>query len=117
MKASQLVGKHVQILVSDPWEFGTECGVGPFAAVVTSAENDALLLSLEVPIDYHGARLKTVVATPRHAPGKVEPLLSKGSLATNLAFLLTSPTAFADVTNDAKAGMVAAIGNVDLTSG
>ena len=63
MTASELVGKRVKILVSDPWEFGTECGVAPFAAVVLAVEADAVLLSLEAPIEYRGARLGTSFGT------------------------------------------------------
>jgi hypothetical protein len=117
MTALPLVGTGVRILVSDPWEFGTECGVGPFAAMILDAHTDALLLKLRVPIEYRGARLQTVVARARHAPGTIEPLTSEGHLAANFAFLRSLVTTLSQVTDDAKAGMVPAIGSIESTDG
>jgi len=117
MSASLLVGKGVRIFVSDPWEFGTECGVGPFDAVITEAQTDALLLKLQVPIEYRGAHLQTVVARARHAHGTIDPLTSEGRLAANLTFLRDLVTTLSQVTDDAKAGMVPAIGSIESRSG
>jgi hypothetical protein len=113
MSASQFVGKRVQILVSDPWEFGTECGVGPFAAVITAAKPDVLLLTLEVPIEYQGARLKTVVARPHFVSGEIVSLTSEGHLDANFAILRVSVATLSEVTDDAETGMVSAIGSLE----
>lgn len=113
MSTSKLVGEKVRIFVSDPWEFGTECGVGPFAAVIEAIQRDLLLLRLEVPIDYRGVRLLSVVAKPRHAPGTTDPLASAGRLATNLNFIRVLVTTLSQLDDEAKAGMVAAIGSIE----
>jgi len=52
LTVSELIGKRVEFLVSDPWELGTECGVGPFAAVVISALSEGLLLQLGARIEF-----------------------------------------------------------------
>jgi hypothetical protein len=101
MNTSGLVGAKVDVLVSDPWEFGTECGVGPFPALVESA-NGELLLRLEAPIQYRGAQLLSVVAAPRHSPDR--------------SFLRTLVTNSSELTDQAKAGMVPAIGSIEIRS-
>ena len=116
MSISSLIGNRVEVLVSDPWEFGTECGVGPFVAVVLSATPEILLLRLEAPIEYRGERLTSLVVTPRHAPGRTDPLVSEGQLAANLCLLQSSVATLAELTDDARVGMVAAIGSVRTTN-
>jgi len=117
MSISGLIGNRVEIRVSDPWEFGTECGIGPFPAMVTSVEPAALLLHLETPIRYRGVELLSVRVMPRHAPGTIERLVSEGRLAANLSFLRVEAGTLADVADDAKAGMVPAIGTINRESG
>lgn len=107
------VGIEVLVFVSDPWEFGTECGVGPFPARIMDVRTDALLLELRVPIEYGGARLQTLVATARHAPGTIALLTSEGRLAANLAFLRSPITTLSQATDAARVGMVPAIGSID----
>jgi hypothetical protein len=115
MNTSGLVGAKVDVLVSDPWEFGTECGVGPFPALVESA-NGELLLRLEAPIQYRGAQLLSVVAAPRHSPDSIDSLASAGRLCANMSFLRTLVTNSSELTDQAKAGMVPAIGSIEIRS-
>lgn len=116
MSVSELIGADVEILVSDPWEFGAECGVGPFGALVTGVQPEALLVRLNAPIEYRGTRLISVVVKARHASGRIDALASYGQLAANLMFLPVVVGAFSEVTDEAKVGMVAAIGSVGAKS-
>jgi hypothetical protein len=117
MDTSPLVNEKVRVQVSDPWEFGTECGVGPFGAVIVAAWRDVLLLRLEKPIEYRGARLVCVVAKPRHASDTTESLASAGTLAANFSFLRTVVTTESQLDDQARAGMVPAIGSVERRTG
>jgi hypothetical protein len=56
----------VTITVSDPWEFGTECGTGPFGGVISDVTSDRLVVRLSTPIVYRGRVLSVVHARPRH---------------------------------------------------
>lgn len=114
MSVSQLIGKRCHVLVSDPWEFGTECGVGPFVAVVGSIQDDALLLLLEVPIEYRGTRLMTILARPRSVYFGVDSLISGSRLAANMALIPVLVNSFSEVTNEVKAGMVPVIGSLEI---
>lgn len=59
------------ILVSDPWELGTECGVGPFIGKVLMERNGAVLIRLSQPIRFKDRHLSGVVATPRYGQEKI----------------------------------------------
>ena len=71
-----VVGCKSHILVSDPWDFCSECGSGPFHAVVDRVRQGTLLVRLDSPVSYHGARLEYLVVSPRYAGGIEQSLLA-----------------------------------------
>ena len=77
------------ILISDPWDFGTECGVGPFNGRVLARSKSVILIGLELAISYQRKSFRGVIATPRHAPTFAGIDSAKEPTATNL-FLVTS---------------------------
>jgi hypothetical protein len=42
-----LIGRRVTLLVSDPWDFGTEHGVGPFGGTIQQVQGEVLAVSLD----------------------------------------------------------------------
>jgi len=77
----------VELWVSDPFEFGTECGVGPFKAVVLDRSSEAVLVRLSEPFEYEGKRLVGAVIRPRHVGDSTEVLVASGKLIANILFL------------------------------
>jgi hypothetical protein len=69
-----LEGSAVSIVVSDPWEFGTEHGTGPFEATIVLIEPDpnppgrdpAALIQLRTALKFAGTSCEYFVAQPRH---------------------------------------------------
>jgi hypothetical protein len=68
----KLKGLPVEITISDPWEFVTEHGSGPFAATVQAVaqegsgpSRDLLLLRLATPIHHEGTICEYFVAGER----------------------------------------------------
>lgn len=59
----RLIGESVALTVSDPWEFGTECGVRSFYGKVTDfgiekigdVDIERTLVTLDAPINYSSA--------------------------------------------------------------
>jgi hypothetical protein len=76
-----LKGLTVEITVSDPWEFVTEHGSGPFAAAVVAAaqgagsSQDLMLLRLAVPISHGSAICEYFVAGERSDHDRLADLL------------------------------------------
>ena len=64
--ASQLVDSKVEFYVSDPWEFGTEHGCGPFQATIFRASSRCVLIRLDTPLTFDGTRYEYIVVAPRH---------------------------------------------------
>lgn len=65
------VGRRAQVFVSDPWEFMTEVGEEPLVGTITEfKEADErvaeIIVALDRPVTFRGARIDTVAASPRH---------------------------------------------------
>jgi hypothetical protein len=74
---ANLLNRSVELLVSEPWEFGTECGVGPFGGVIIDATAETLLIRLTKPISCAGKMLHTAAARPRHVGDRPEAIMTK----------------------------------------
>jgi hypothetical protein len=46
----ELVGTCVAVTISDPWEFGTECGTGPFEGIIEEISEIRMLIKLRSPL-------------------------------------------------------------------
>jgi len=84
----KLEGMSVAVMVSDPWEFGTAHGVGPFTAKVVKTGKDEsgllkALLRLDVPVVFEGVRYEFIVAESRAVSHPIEGL-AHGSSACSM---------------------------------
>lgn len=62
------VGKTAYVCVSDPWEFCTAHGPGPFVSTIVTQEGDEyLLVKLDAPIAWRDVDILMLVAATRHA--------------------------------------------------
>ena len=102
----------VSVLVSDPWDFGTECGVGPFRGSVVRREGMTLLIHLNVPIQYRGIELRAVVARPRYAQEILDEHLRREPVAMNLLLTLSPERCGLDM--EPRDGEVTAIGSIQF---
>lgn len=84
-------GRLVELFVSDPWDFGTECGCGPFLATIEEVRSNGLRLRLSAPLDYRG-RISFLDAAPRYAATLDADLASGASMSANLGLLYDSPS-------------------------
>ena len=80
MTSQRLIGMKVKITVSDPWEFVTENGSGPFTAVVDHAQGDSLLIHFESLVMSCGHAYKYFVVSPRSASDDLEDLDRAGRI-------------------------------------
>ena len=54
------------IEVSDPWDFGTAYGTGPFLVTILERRDNELLLRLGQVFDVGGREFSLVIAAPRY---------------------------------------------------
>lgn len=101
MELANLKGRTIQVWVSDPWDFGTEHGCGPFRATVLESRavdgmsGDAVVLRLSNPLDFEGVRCECLVAVPRHESSSFASLHSGAIVPSNLAVIPQDRTAAA----------------------
>lgn len=69
---SELEDLKVELIVSEPWEFGTIHGTGPFLATIlkehrdsNNPTNDSILLQLEKPLEFEDTKCEFFVASRR----------------------------------------------------
>lgn len=99
-------------MVSDPWEFGTECGVGPFLGSVSDHDDVRLLVVLDEPIVYRGVAYSSILGRPRLSDRlRVDHLSSSEGLFMNLALM---PGRTSRLEEDIVAPAIGAIGSVRL---
>jgi hypothetical protein len=117
-----LVGRRLEVVVSDPWEFGTQHGDHPRLAVVVRAgvtangyggEADALLLRWLEPVVFQGVKCEFFVATARHEAHGLDELERGRNLPVSI-IRISSAQAASDAPLDLSwwRGGVALLGDV-----
>ena len=115
MQFSQFFGKRVGLMVSDPWDFGTECGVGPFYGHIADLSAEQLLIVLECPIKYSNIPYLSAICQVRHEGISIADLRVKGPVSMNVTLLAVSAKRLADIKDDDLRRGIAAIGTVELS--
>jgi len=82
MEKDSLIGRTLILMVSDPWEFGTEHGVGPFEVTVEQVSETHIFLKVVSPWTYMDIQWEYLVGTGRH--GSLVALFTGEKISTNL---------------------------------
>ena len=101
--------------MSDPWDFGTEHGTGPFVGTVSDVTDERLVIHLSDPIAHGGKMLCTAVAMARHV-GDAVTAVTKKTLAVNLVLLPLKITHACELAPDLMRDGVNVIGSVELVT-
>ena len=95
MTNSDLVGKKLDVVLIDPWDFVTTNGSGPFIANVIRFGHDkstgveCLVLELALPLNYKTEEFGYFMATIRHEGRTFQQVLSDARIACNLTGIPT----------------------------
>lgn len=84
MNNSALVGRAASIEVSDPWEFVSIHGSGPFAVDIEAVDGGAMLVRLRAPYRYRDTDFSYLAATARHSNAALDALSSGMTVPVNL---------------------------------
>lgn len=87
MSTTPLSDTTVELSVSDPFEFATECGDRPHPGTIADSSPDAILVQLDPPLRYRGKQLIAAVARPRHVGDSTQRLVVDRKLFVNILFL------------------------------
>ena len=119
---SKIIGKAVALMISDPWDFGTECGVGPFYGRVTDsgtkriADEDVqrALVTLDRPINYSNTKHVSAICSVRHEGAALEDLDTGSKVSVNITLLPKEAKTFREISGDEFRKGFAAIGSLQL---
>jgi hypothetical protein len=87
MAMYDLANAKVSLLISDPWDFVTDHGSGPFLGQILQVGPDywlekfanrsgkTILIQLSTPLTIEGTRYEYLIASPRHETGDISQLL------------------------------------------
>ena len=115
MTGAEPLNLAVVVFVSDPWEFGTECGTGPFQGIVADVTDENVLIRLGRPINYQGHEFRTVVAWPRHAGDSPRVIVAR-LMPANLVLLTQEISVAPRMVEHLPADGVAVVGSVERSS-
>ncbi len=76
---------RVIIMISDPWEFGTENGCGPFEGSLLKTDDGSTALRLDKPLTFKNISYEHLVVTSRYDVDLVRELQMGNESAANFA--------------------------------
>jgi hypothetical protein len=115
MSSAVIIGRRASITVSDPWDFGSACGVGPFSGRISDADSQRVLIILDAPIRYLGEIYSSVTCRVRHEGVSIDNLGAGAPVSVNIVFLPAEPASFDQIVDDQFRKGLAAVGTVRLT--
>ena len=81
--STSLLGRRVKLVVSDPWDFVTDNGSGPFEGEVVQEISDAILVKLDTSIEDKGETYEFLVVSTRHAAEELSLVLGGNEVSCN----------------------------------
>jgi hypothetical protein len=115
MNSKNLIGSRVALVVSDPWEFGTECGTGPFWGDIKDKDIGKVLILLTKTISYGGNNYSVCICTPRHQGKDINDILNGEKIAANMMLISEKVASFSDVNRQSQYKTQAIIGTIEQT--
>ncbi len=123
MAAFQLTGTRVTLMISDPWDFGTECGVGPFYGKIAdigtekidSLDIEKALINLERSIKYSGVSYVSAICYIRHEGSSFDNLQGKATVAVNVSLTPAQAKSFTEIKDEDLRNGFEAIGSLEVS--
>lgn len=109
---SDLVGRKVILMISDPWDFGSACGVGPFLGQLRDLDDERMLVVLARPISYSNAVYESAICRLRHEGTSTDELRGPARIPINITLLPTKIMNFTAMDQDLSNEGFGAIGTI-----
>ena len=114
--------ERVALMISDPWEFGTKCGVGPFygrivdsqVEKISHVDVEAALVELESPINYLDAVHTSAICHLRHEATSFGDVQTGRAVSVNLTLLPVKAKRLSEISASDFGLGFAATGSLEL---
>lgn len=90
MSLKNVIGRKIRMMISDPWDFGTECGVGPFMGRIDDADENRIMILLDHEINFSNQRYKRALCSMRHEGNKTSDLKKGREISVNIVLLASA---------------------------
>lgn len=77
-------GRKVLFGVSDPWDFSTQYGSGPFQGEIRATRKEAWLVKLSAPLRYQNTEFSYLVVTARHDDKSLSEVSKTSAVPVNM---------------------------------
>lgn len=109
-------------MISDPWEFGTECGVGPFFGKLTDSGTEKIadvdvqraLVTLDRAINYSNTNHVSAICHVRHEGASLADLEAGLHVSVNITLLPIEAKTFSGINDEDFRSGFAATGSLQL---
>ncbi len=112
MSRKNLIGSRVALVMSDPWEFGTECGTGPFVGNIKDEDSGKVLILLDKTISYGENNYSLCICSPRHQGEDINDILNGEKLAANMMLISAKVASLSEVNEQTQYKTQAIIGTI-----
>lgn len=116
MSRKNLIGSRIALVVSDPWEFGSECGTGLFIGRIKDEDSGKVLVRLDKTIHYGGVNYSLCICSPRHQGKDIKDIFSEEQIAANMMLISAKVTSLRDVNRQSHHKTQAIIGTIEHRS-
>ncbi len=106
---------RVEVFITDPWDFGSKNGVGPFYGNVVDSDEKKILIRLDKPLGYSDTEYVYLLGEKRHEGDSIG-AMSGEAIPMNFV-LLEGPSLnrLSDITADRFKRGSAVVGTAQLT--
>lgn len=113
MGRKNLKGSRVALVISDPWEFGSECGTGPFEGNIKDEDSGKALVRFDKAISYGGTNFSLCICSPRHQGKDISDILNGEKIAANMMLISAKVESLSDVDQQSQYKTQAIIGTIE----
>ena len=117
MQSTYFIGKKIALLISDPWDFGTECGTGPFNGCIVDIDKEKTLIALDRTIEYSNISYYSALCQIRHEGFSMDDLRTGKTISINAVLLPMKATKLIDVSDENYQKGFGAIGSIERIKG
>lgn len=113
MNRESLLGSKVSLFISDPWEFGTECGTGPFHGSIVDMDDGRIMVLLDKTILYEGYNYVICICSSRFQGKDIKDIFNKVKIPANMMLISANVRSFNDLKQQLQYQTQAAIGSIE----
>ena len=114
MTAVHLIEKRIALTISEPWDFGTECGVGPFYGYIIDVEEKRFLIALENPITYSNATYVLANCQLRYEDDSTSDLRGRAAITVNVTLRSGQAQKLTEINGNYSGDRMTGIGTIHL---